>query len=333
MARPAAWTNVGVDAAPTGGPAGMTDRSTLIRRVLSVSSGLILLGIILYLRGGRAAEPIPTVREIAPGVFSRQLQYRSANQTFVVFDDYVVVFDPGEVVEVRGLMDAIRARTDRPVRYVVSSHFHPDHAAGASVFEMEGAGISAGAGGRFSYEGWARNLFLRRVEEEETGFSPLQYPRFTFIDQPLILDDGNQRMEIRHYGHGHTTGDLIAWLPKHGVLLVSDVSNNGPLNLANANIASWIDVLRQLLELPVQTVVPGHGERGGRELLEMNSRFLTEMLALVGDMVTRGMSYEDVLAEIEIPFHEQWTGVEVRANSTNVLMAFRAVGGRLDKEN
>ena len=274
----------------------------------------------------------PTVSEIAPGVFSRQIQYRSANQTFVVFEDYVVVFDPGEVVEVPGLLEAIRARSDKPIRYAVVSHFHPDHAAGASVLEDEGAEVIAGVHGRQDQEGWARAVFEQRVAGRMEGYAGLQFPSITYMDLPKIFDDGSQRMEIRHYGHGHTTGDLVAWLPKHGILLTADVSNNGPLNLDNSDIASWIGVLDQLAGLPVRIVVPGHGERGERGLLEMNRRFLAELLRLVGNMVEGGRSFEEVLAEIEIPFHEEWIGDAVRDTPGNVKRAFLEVGGTLEED-
>ena len=184
--------------------------------------------------------------------------------------------------------------------------------------------------GRRDSEGWARKLFERRVEEEEEGYTDLSYPRIRYVNLPMILDDGRQRMEIRHYGHGHTTGDLVAWLPKGRILLTADLSNNGPLNLANANIASWIEVLNQLAALPVQTLVPGHGARGGPELLEMNRRFLSELRSRVGDMVERGMSYEEVLAAIEIPFHEQWSRVAVRDKPGNVKRAFLEMGGSVE---
>lgn len=318
----------------------LTTRSPLIRRALIIFVGIVLLGILVseYWPDDRPEHDVsevqsePRVEEIAPGVFSRQIEYGSTNQTFIVFNEYVVVFDPGEAHEAAGLMQAIRVLTDLPVRYAISSHFHPDHSFGISFFENEGAEAIASASGKTDYEIWARLLFERRRGRQAAGFKGLEYPRFTYIDQPLILDDGNQRMEIRHYGHGHTSADLVAWLPQHGVLLVADVSNNGPIALASSNVSSWIDVLAQLEALPVRIVVPGHGQRGGRELIGKNRRFLTELLAQVSDMVQRGRSYEEVLEEIEVPFHEEWAGMAVDKKPGNVKAVFQQVEERIELE-
>lgn len=295
----------------------MAPKSSRVRLTLLVSAGLVLFGFLVS-----NSRPASTATEIAPGVFSRHTSYSSANQTFVVFKQYVVVFDPGEANEAPALLEEIRAQTDLPVRYVISSHHHPDHAFGVSLFEQEGAEAIASVSGKTDYEVWARKLFQHRAAKGEEGFAGLAYPQFTYIDQPLILDDGRQRMEIRHYGHGHTMADLVAWLPQHGILLSADATNNGPISLANANITHWINVLEQLEELPVQIVIPGHGLRGGPELIDMNRRFLTELMARVMDMVQRGLSFNQVLSQIEIPFYEQWSGLPVRDRPKNVQVAY-----------
>lgn len=300
--------------------------SKVTRTILIFSTVLLLLGLTLYFSQKNSE---PTVTEVAPDVFLRQLQYHNANQTFVIFDNYVVVFDPGYVIEAKGLLESIRGRTNKPIKYVISSHFHPDHAAGASVFETEGAKVIASANGKLDYDIWARKLFMRRVKENAEGYAGLSYPNFNYIENPLVLDDGQMRMEVKRYGHGHTQGDLIAWLPKQGVLLMGDVANNGPLNLANANIAEWITVLKQLASLPIKIIIPGHGKLGGHKILEMNEYFLSQMLTEIARMVMRGMNFNEVLDVIEIPAYEKWAGVEINDNPTNVKRVFLEVGGTL----
>ena len=72
-------------------------------------------------------------------MFVRDLNnYPGSNQVFIVFDSFVAVFDPSGIVQAKHLMKEIRARTDKPIRYVINSHFHPDHSAGAAVFAAAG---------------------------------------------------------------------------------------------------------------------------------------------------------------------------------------------------
>src|SRR2546421_6008496 len=108
---------------------------------------------------GLAGEPLPRmkfndVREIAPGVFFRysaisatdkSVVFGGSNNIWVVFDDYVLVYDANFPKEAGDVLDAIRKTTNKPVRYVLDSHHHGDHAYGNAVFARAGATVVAQA--------------------------------------------------------------------------------------------------------------------------------------------------------------------------------------------
>jgi len=241
-----------------------------------------------------------------------------------------VVFDPGHPNKARDLLAEIKARTPLPIRFVALSHHHPDHAAGAAVFAQLGAQLIAAESGRSSYEGWAREEFARKLESRPDEYKGLEYAAPTlYVDQSFSIEDATQVLELTHYGHAHTQGDLVGWLPGPGILLAGDVSNNGQHSLANASLAGWVDVLEQLKPLPVKTVVPGHGPRAGPELLDKSRRYVAVLLAQVKLMVAEGADFETVLDSVEIPFYESWTGVEVGDELGNVRRAFLEAGGKL----
>src|SRR5215831_21109073 len=94
------------------------------------------------------------VAEIAPGVFFRYSDIRvpfdiatfgGSNNIWVVFEDYVLVFDANFPKEAGDVVAAIRKTTDKPIRYVVDSHHHGDHAYGNAVFAKAGATVVASA--------------------------------------------------------------------------------------------------------------------------------------------------------------------------------------------
>ena len=85
------------------------------------------------------------------------------------------------------------------------------------------------------------------------------------FDEKLVLDDGTQRVEFLFFGHAHTPGDAVAYLPKHKLVCTGDACVNGAFNYTgHANTASWIKVLEKVEKLDVKMVCPGHGEVAGR---------------------------------------------------------------------
>lgn len=271
---------------------------------------------------GRAEAPplkAGEVRQVAPGVFFRfsaispsdPTVFGGSNHAWVVFDRYVVVIDANFPREAADVVAAIRKTTDRPIRYVLDTHHHGDHAWGNIVWAKEGATIVA-------QRHCARLLRLTGPAEfaaagkgpgarKDVAAATLEQPSLVFDDR-LVLDDGKQRVEFLYLGHSHTVGDAVAWLPRHGILCTGDACVNGPYNyMGQSDSASWVRCLERMQALDVNLVLPGHGQAAGKDLLEKQKRYFIELRRHVRRGIDTGKEVEDIVKTIDLPWYKTWT--------------------------
>lgn len=143
------------------------------------------------------------VRNLAPGVYVWQGdrdKREPANCMWVVFNDYVLVVDANFPWGAREILPKIRATTNKPIRFVLNTHYHGDHAYGNAIFVDAGAMIvsseatdkearTRGAGGWAKWDDPAHSL--RDTREE--------FASLTFSDH-LVFDDGTQKGRIHSFG-------------------------------------------------------------------------------------------------------------------------------------
>ena len=280
------------------------------------------------------------VKEIAPGVFFRysaisatdkSVVFGGSNNTWVVFQDYVVVIDANFPEGAEQVIEAVKKTTDKPIRYVFDTHHHGDHAYGNAVFDQLGAGIIATAN-------CARLLRIDGPKQfEEAGKGPngrkdvaestLKVPNVIFDDK-LVLDDGTQRIEFLFLGHAHTAGDAVAYLPKQKILCTGDACVNGAFNfLGHSDTASWIRVLEKAQQLDVTTVCPGHGAMAGKDLLETQKRYFVDLRRIVKEGIAAGKTREEIVKNIDLPWYKEWTGVA--PTGPNVEYVYDELTGRV----
>ena len=186
------------------------------------------------------------------------------NSGVIVGDDGVMVIDtqatPGMAKDV---IRRIREVTDKPIKYVLLSHYHAVRVLGASAYNAReiiasqatlemirerGAQDMASEIGRFP------RLF-RGVE----SIPGLTWPTLTF-ERQMTVWMGKLEVQIVHVGAGHTRGDTIAWLPSERVLFSGDlVEFNAGIYAGDAQLEEWPATLDRLRALRPEKLVPGRG--------------------------------------------------------------------------
>ena len=321
------------------------------RRILLPAAVAAVFAAVLYAAADRppvaADKPLPEMKfddvaEIAPGVFFRYssisatdptIPFGGSNHTWVVFKDYVVVVDANFPKEAADVVAAIKKTTNKPIRYVLDTHHHGDHAYGNSVWVKEGAKIVA-------HKNAARLLKVNgpkqwddaKKDREDLRKTELKQADISF-DDPYILDDGNQRVEFRHFGHSHTAGDAVAYLPKHKILCTGDACVNGSFNfMGHSNTASWIKCLDGMAQLDVEVVCPGHGKVARKDLLATQKRYFVDLRAEVKKGLDAKKGLDEITAGLDLPWYKEWTGKAAKENKDNVKHVYDELTGKVDHD-
>jgi cyclase len=183
------------------------------------------------LAGAPAAAQTPTVGEdhtvqVAPGIYTvtwgNGWGNMGLNVGVSVGEDGLLLVDAQEEAGLSRLIARIAEITDKPVRYVVDTHWHFDHVGGNATFAKQGAAIIAQENTRARLMTEQPNPLGRATQK---AFAAAFWPRITFADS-LTLHVNGDDVELLHFANGHTDGDAIVFFHKANVLFAADLFNN-----------------------------------------------------------------------------------------------------------
>jgi len=176
-------------------------------------------------------------------------------------------------------MPKVKASSTHPIRFVVDTHQHADHAYGNQLWADEGATLIAHVGvlAALRDPSAARDWVISAQKRPDVAATKLKLPSLLYPDM-MVFDDGHHRMELHWFGVAHTHGDTFLWLPKEKVLFTGDACVNGPQNnVRDGNIGDWIKTLEFAKKLGAEKVCPGHGPMGGPEIIADQQSYFIEL--------------------------------------------------------
>lgn len=202
--------------------------------------------------------------ELGPGAYAYTAE-GDPNTGIIVGDNAVMVIDTQATpVMAQDVIRRIREVTDKPIKYVVLSHYHAVRVLGASAYKPEYVISSQGTYDLIVERGDAdmkseigRFPRLFRSVESIPG---LTWPNLVFASE-MTLWMGKREVKIMHLGRGHTKGDTVVWLPKEKILFSGDlVEYAATPYTGDAYLRDWPKTLDRLRALQPAALVPGRGD-------------------------------------------------------------------------
>ncbi len=219
------------------------------------------------------------------------------NVAALVTNDGVLLVDNMFERNHEDILTEIAALTGDPIRYVINTHQHDDHAGGDRLM-LPIAEVIA-------HRNVYRNLSdIRQPYYEDTPGLPIGLPEVTFSDAFSVYL-GNDAIHAFHFGRGHTSGDAVVYFPRLRTIHTGDLFiARGSLNIyadyaQGGSLLEWADTIDGILTLDFDTIVPGHGPLATRaDLVEFRANLGT-MVERVRALVRSRASRAQIAAALE----------------------------------
>jgi cyclase len=236
------------------------------------------------------------------------------NITVQIGDDGVLLVDTGLAQNAEKVVAAVRTLSNKPIRYIINTHVHPDHVGGNDVLGRLGstiAGGNVGAGAGVGAAILAHENVLNRMSAptgQQAPFPTTAWPTDTFITKQKELFFNGESLQIIHQPSAHTDGDSIVYFRRSDVISAGDlfVTTTYPFidEARGGNITGIIAALNNMLDIAIPKamqeggtyIIPGHGRLTDEaDLLEYRD-MITIIRDRIQDGVKRGQTLEQVKA-------------------------------------
>jgi glyoxylase-like metal-dependent hydrolase (beta-lactamase superfamily II) len=202
--------------------------------------------------------------QLGPGVYAYTAE-GDPNTGIVVGGDGVMVIDTQATpVMAQDVIRRIREVTDKPIKYVVLTHYHAVRVLGASAYRPEHIIASRDTWDLIVERGAAdmKSEIARfpRLFRSVESIPGLTWPTLVFKDE-LTLWMGKREVKVLQLGRGHTKGDSVVWLPEEKILFSGDLVEYGATPYTgDAYLRDWPKTLDRLRTLEPKALVPGRGD-------------------------------------------------------------------------
>ena len=267
---------------------------------------------------GDMAEKNITFSEIGRDLYAFTAE-GDPNTGVIIGDEACMVIDTQATPAMAGqVIERVRSVTDKPVKYVVLSHYHAVRVLGASAYEASEVVASDRCRAMICERGqedWDSEFgrFPRLFQDAES-IPGLTWPTMTFSDS-LTLYLGTRRVDLQWLGRAHTAGDIVAWVPDAQVMFSGDiVEYKSACYCGDGHFADWPQTLANIAAFEPEALMPGRGDalpdaETVMEAVELTAAFLHDTYEPVARGAAQGASLKecfDATAQRMRPDYGDW---------------------------
>ena len=258
-----------------------------------------------FASSGDLAEKKVTFSEIGPDLYAFTAE-GDPNSAVIVGDDGCLVFDAQATPAMaKSVIERVRTVTDKPIKYVVLSHYHAVRVLGASAYKAQGIVASQETYRLIQERGkqdWDSEYgrFPRLFRDAES-IPGLTWPTLTFESEMSVFL-GKREVKLMHVGAGHTSGDIVAWVPDAQVMFSGDlIEYHSACYCGDAHLREWPMTLNEIRAFNPKAIAPGRGDalKGHsmvRDAIAMTRDFVTSLYGAAEQSVAKGHSLKDTVS-------------------------------------
>jgi cyclase len=268
------------------------------------------------------------------------------NVAFLITQEGVLVVDSGTMPDHgKEIAAEIEKITDKPIKYLIYTHYHGDHTHGAQSLPSDITTIS-----HINTRENLEKLDMPRMKEAIANTIPQQikkleenvekltaekspdlekaekalqhtkqqfeeykkikliFPTITFNKKSVIYLD-NQRIKLFYLGSGHTNGDILVYFPEEKVIHMGDLYFENMIPYidyqAGSNTENWLKILEKVIEMDVDKVIPGHGEITDKNGLIAQAQYFKDLRAEVEKFIKQGATLEETKEKLSLPKYKE----------------------------
>jgi len=302
------------------------------RRLASVVAAVTTL--LLSAASASAAERRVEFKQVAPDLYFL-FDFDSSNAVVLATDEGVLVIDTRQHPrDGQDLIDRIRKITDKPIKWVINSHFHGDHHLGDPPFKALGATFVAQRDtAALMQKTWPKEIARRQAFFKRHDFDPaetrLVMPDVTF-DSQMTIRLGGREAVLMYFGPGQQAGDTFVLFPHARTLFTPGAfaTHSMPNMNFTPSVDNWIALLKRVAAMDVDRILPAHGDVASRADVPELAAMLADEYATVKAAVDKGVDVDEAARTLTLDQYKDWRNYARREQEIRALYELIKTGKR-----